>query len=98
MGKKKRKAAEILPFCYYCEREFESETVLLNHQRARHYKCETCGKRINNAPGMIQHCLQMHKVELREVPNSLPGRSDPTIMIVGSNGIPQSILDAHYGL
>jgi hypothetical protein len=97
MGRKKRKAVEYKPFCYYCEREFDDETILLSHQKARHFKCTTCGKRINNAPGMIQHCQQMHKEALKEVPNSLPGRSDPTLMIIGSAGIPEDIVTAHYG-
>ena len=54
MGRKKkskmnqkaaRAAAEVLEvknWCYYCEREFEDEEVLIQHQKARHFKCPVC--------------------------------------------------------
>ena len=46
MGNKKRRghpdAEEILtrPWCYYCERDFDDLKILINHQKAKHFKCE----------------------------------------------------------
>ena len=45
MGRKKdpsRKAAAVTyqrPWCYYCDREFDSDSILLQHQKARHFLC-----------------------------------------------------------
>ena len=38
MGRKKKKAQKQIIFCYYCDREFEQEKVLIQHQvcTARH--------------------------------------------------------------
>jgi len=56
MGKKKRghpDVEEILarPWCYYCERDFDDLKILINHQKAKHFKCERCGRRLNTAGG-----------------------------------------------
>jgi len=56
MGKKKRghpDIEEILarPWCYYCERDFDDLKILINHQKAKHFKCERCGRRLNTAGG-----------------------------------------------
>ena len=56
MGKKKRghpDVEEILArkWCYYCERDFDDLKILINHQRAKHFKCERCGRRLNTAGG-----------------------------------------------
>ena len=98
MGKKGKKRAaqemeELRPWCWYCDRDFEDEKVLINHQKAKHFRCPTCGKRMINAPGMVIHCAQVHKEELKEVPNSLPGRSTTKLMIMGTQGIPQADMD-----
>lgn len=58
MGKKKRNhpdVEEILarPWCYYCERDFDDLKILINHQKAKHFKCERCGRRLNTAGGNI---------------------------------------------
>lgn len=34
------------------EREFEDLKLLISHQKAKHFKCERCGKRLNTAGGM----------------------------------------------
>jgi len=57
MGKKKRGHPEIeeildRPWCYYCERDFDDLKILINHQKAKHFKCERCGRRLNTAGGM----------------------------------------------
>ena len=56
MGKKKRghpDVEEILarPWCYYCERDFDDLKILTMHQKAKHFKCERCGRRLNTAGG-----------------------------------------------
>lgn len=101
MGRKGKKKVAVeddagsAVWCWYCDREFVDEKILLQHQRAKHFKCPHCNKRMINAPGMAIHCSQMHKEELREVPNSIPGRSDPGPMISGMSGIPEEDLNAH---
>jgi len=54
-GKKRSRQTleEVLdrPWCYYCERDFDNLKVLLDHQKAKHFKCETCGRRLNTAGG-----------------------------------------------
>jgi hypothetical protein len=57
MGRK-RKAS--LPWCYYCEREFEDEKVLLLHQKAKHFKCGSCNKQYPNIGAMKSHALKSH--------------------------------------
>ena len=56
MTKKKRNhpdLTEVLsrPWCYYCERDFDDLKILINHQKAKHFKCERCGRRLNTAGG-----------------------------------------------
>lgn len=74
MGQKKRghpDVEEILSraWCYYCERDFEDLKLLISHQKAKHFKCETCGRRLNTAGGMFSgaraHCdtpLRQHSM------------------------------------
>ncbi|KAJ2449251.1 hypothetical protein EV183_004992 [Coemansia sp. RSA 2336] len=89
MGRKKNKRIELKPWCWYCEREFEDEKVLVQHQKAKHFKCHICSKRLNTANGMVIHVAQVHKENIRRVPNALPGRDTPDIDIFGSLGIPE---------
>jgi hypothetical protein len=56
MGKKKRgypSVDDVLarPWCYYCERDFDDLKILISHQKAKHFKCERCGRRLNTAGG-----------------------------------------------
>jgi hypothetical protein len=30
---------ELKPFCYYCDREFDSAKTLIQHQRTKHFCC-----------------------------------------------------------
>lgn len=55
------------PWCYYCElscpvlnsfltshlgeRDFDDLKILISHQKAKHFKCERCGRRLNTAGG-----------------------------------------------
>ena len=48
MGKKRAAKAveEEKPeiWCFYCDRQYDEEKILIEHQKARHFKCEECGK------------------------------------------------------
>ncbi|KAJ2700423.1 hypothetical protein H4218_002056 [Coemansia sp. IMI 209128] len=88
MGRKKSKRLEVKPWCWYCEREFEDEKVLIQHQRAKHFKCHICSRRLNSAGGMFIHVAQVHKESITRVPNAMPGRDKAEIEIFGSTGIP----------
>jgi len=75
MGKKKRghpDVEEILarPWCYYCERDFDDLKILINHQKAKHFKCERCGRRLNTAGGK---CFAVHTSKLLGIPPSYLG-------------------------
>lgn len=93
MGRKKRKGLELKPFCYYCEREFDDEKVLVQHQKAKHFKCLSCNRKLDTATGLVVHMLQVHKETVNEVPNSITGRSSPLIIISGMDGVPTEILE-----
>lgn len=58
MGKTKRKHPDIeetlaRPWCYYCERDFDDLKILINHQKAKHFKCDRCARRLNTAGGNV---------------------------------------------
>ncbi|KAK3717359.1 hypothetical protein QZH41_011589, partial [Actinostola sp. cb2023] len=86
MGRKKKKA--IKPWCWYCNRDFDDEKILIQHQKAKHFKCMICHKKLYTGPGLAIHCMQVHKENVSAIPNSLPNRGDPEIEIYGMEGIP----------
>ena len=61
MGRKKRKFVK--PWCWYCNREFEDEAVLIQHQKARHFKCNVCHKKLFTGPGLAIHMMQVRLSE-----------------------------------
>ncbi|TPX30606.1 hypothetical protein SmJEL517_g05849 [Synchytrium microbalum] len=79
----------------YCDRDFEDEKVLINHQKAKHLKCPNCNKKLNTAGGLQVHFTQVHKETLIKVPNAIAGRDDPNIEIFGMEGIPEADLQKH---
>jgi hypothetical protein len=60
-GKKKKPRTERKPFCYYCDRPFDDEKVLIEHQKAKHFKCHVCNKKLMTASSLTIHCAQVHK-------------------------------------
>ncbi|KAL1933109.1 hypothetical protein VTP01DRAFT_8787 [Rhizomucor pusillus] len=94
MGKKKKSKAS-RPWCWYCEKDFEDDKVLVTHQRAKHFKCAFCNKKLTTAGGMAVHAQQVHKEEITKVPNALPGRETLDIEIFGMEGIPYEDLIAY---
>lgn len=93
MGRKKRKATK--PWCWYCNREFDDEKILLQHQKAKHFKCHVCHKKLFTGPGLQIHCMQVHKENIDKVPNALKGRDDITLEICGMDNIPEEDLIEH---
>ena len=70
MGKKKKRATEKV-WCYYCDREFDDEKILVQHQKAKHFKCHVCHKKLSTASGMVIHVLQVHKENVTKYVPSL---------------------------
>ncbi|KAJ5308899.1 hypothetical protein PENANT_c013G02372 [Penicillium antarcticum] len=99
MGKKRRGPSleELLarPWCYYCERDFDDLKILISHQKAKHFKCDRCQRRLNTAGGLSVHLSQVHKEQLTEVDNALPNRMGLDVEIFGMEGIPDDVLKAH---
>ncbi|POM77653.1 Hypothetical protein PHPALM_4934 [Phytophthora palmivora] len=99
MGKKKRRddvgeAPQRRIFCYYCDRNFDDEKVLILHQKARHFKCPTCHKKLSTISGMIIHIQQVHKETLKSIPNAIPnakpGKESVEVEVYGMEGVPDA--------
>lgn len=43
----------------YCNREFDDEKILIQHQKAKHFKCHICHKKLYTGPGLSIHCMQV---------------------------------------
>ena len=80
------------PFCYYCDREFDDEKVLIQHQKFKHFRCILCNRKPDTAPGLVVHLLQVHKESLDKVPNSLEDRENPNVKIYGMSGVPTACI------
>lgn len=93
MGRKKRTIVALKPFCYYCDKEFNNEIILHQHQKARHFNCTKCRKRFSTAPALDTHALQVHKSKLNEVPNAIAGRNMYDISIYGMDGVPIELIN-----
>ncbi|PSN65264.1 hypothetical protein BS50DRAFT_575311 [Corynespora cassiicola Philippines] len=83
------------PWCYYCERDFDDLKILISHQKAKHFKCDRCGRRLNTAGGLSVHMNQVHKETLSHVENAVQGRQSLDIEIFGMEGVPQEIIEIH---
>lgn len=100
MGNKKKRGPtveEVLekPWCYYCERDFLDNKVLIDHQKAKHFSCPSCSRKLNTAGGLSVHMHQVHKDTLTHIANAIEGRQNVEPEIFGMMGIPDEILDAH---
>ena len=62
MGRKKRKQKGPIIFCYYCNKTYDNEKTLIQHQKAKHFKCPKC-----NRKNMTSLALKRHIKEHREV-------------------------------
>jgi len=69
-------------------RVFDDEKVLIQHQKAKHFKCHICHRKLSTASGMVIHVFQVHKESISKVPNAKPGRDSIQFEIYGMEGIP----------
>jgi len=106
MGRSKKKTAEESgsgpkPFCYFCDRDFENEDMLVRHQLGKHFSCPECAVgsnrgRCEGIHGLVGHMMKVHRRECKEVPNSIPGRGDLQtcldLNIFGMSGVPEEML------
>mmetsp|Transcript_3221 Transcript_3221/g.15115 ORF Transcript_3221/g.15115 Transcript_3221/m.15115 type:complete len:489 (-) Transcript_3221:4546-6012(-) len=90
MGRKKKRDHEQVKriFCWYCDRDFNDESVLVMHQKNKHFKCNYCGKRLQMLSGLVIHCQQLHKQTIEKVPNAVEGRDSIEISVYGMEGVP----------
>ena len=94
------------PWCWYCDREFDDEKVLITHQKNKHFKCGHCHKKLNSAAGLVIHTAQIHKHTLTtyeaslsnfvRVPFAVEGHDSPEPEIFGMQGVPLEDLQRHY--
>ena len=68
---------------------------MIQHQKAKHFKCHICHKKLYTGPGLAIHCMQVHKDNIDKVPNALPNRNSVDIEIYGMEGIPPRDLEEH---
>eukprot|EP00406_Dinophysis_acuminata_P072039 CAMPEP_0179257852 /NCGR_PEP_ID=MMETSP0797-20121207/25006_1 /TAXON_ID=47934 /ORGANISM="Dinophysis acuminata, Strain DAEP01" /LENGTH=251 /DNA_ID=CAMNT_0020965851 /DNA_START=60 /DNA_END=812 /DNA_ORIENTATION=- len=100
MGRKKAAGGVLQhnrPFCFFCDRTFDDETVLLQHQRAKHFRCPECDDgavrgKCESVQGLIVHTLKVHGKSLARVPNAQQGRDNPELNVYGMDGIPAEVL------
>ena len=69
MGRKKKKKkaqqAQNRVWCFYCDREFANEKVLIEHQGNKHLKCTLCYKKASTATGLVVHMENVHKETIK---------------------------------
>jgi hypothetical protein len=90
-----RAGPTIQPFCYYCDREFDDETTLIQHQKAKHFQCAFCFKKMTTVGALVIHASQVHKETLRAVPNSKEGRDSLDMQVYGMENVPDELLVAN---
>merc|ERR1711920_83696 len=66
---------------------------LLAHQRIKHFNCGECGAKFDTVTGLRVHMLNAYKKTMKEVPNCIPGRENPDIVVHGMEGLPKGILE-----
>jgi hypothetical protein len=88
MGRKKRNRAEedkeSKPYCTYCDKLFQDDKVLETHQKAKHFKCSVCDKKLSTAGGLVVHMYNQHKQTITTIANSKPGRDSISAEILSN--------------
>lgn len=85
-------------FCYWCDKDFEQEEILIQHQIAKHFKCPHCqkgsGGHCISLEFLIVHFRKIHRAELLAVPNAKEGRNDPSDSqhIYGMTNVPEEVM------
>lgn len=93
MGRKNRYVVYIKPFCYYCDKEFNNESILHQHQKSKHFNCKACHKRFSTAPAIENHVIQVHKESLEFVSNAKKGRDRFELSVYGMDGVPMELIN-----
>ena len=93
MGRKKRDLSYAKPFCYFCEKVFNNEIVLHQHQKSKHFTCPTCNKKFPTTSNQISHMTKTHTNAISKIPNALEGRDSADQNIFGMNGVPKHIIE-----
>jgi hypothetical protein len=65
---------------------------LIQHQKAKHFKCDLCHKKLSTAGGLVVHIVQVHKETIKKIPNAKPERESTEYEIYGMAGIPEEVL------
>lgn len=91
---KKKKKKPLKPFCWYCDQIFKDESVLVQHQKAKHFKCMVCNKKLSTVIALAEHSLQMHQVTMNKVPNAIKGRDSLELDIYGMENVPEADKEA----
>jgi len=86
-------AFELKPFCYYCDREFDTVKTLITHQRTKHFNCAECGLKFDTVTGLRVHMLNAYKKTMKEVPNAIAGRENPDVVVHGMEGLPKGLVE-----
>jgi len=81
------------PWCYYCERDFDDTAILISHQKAKHFKCPNCPKRLSTAGGLMVHVQNVHKEQIDHIENAIPGREGVKPEIYGMIGVPEDLVE-----
>jgi len=92
MGRRRKRIKQVI-FCFYCDRDFENEKILIEHQRGKHFKCPICHRRLSSAKGMMIHVFQVHKENIDSVPHSKKGRESLDPEVFGMIGVPHDVLN-----
>ena len=74
-------------WCWYCDRHFLDEKILITHQRCRHFKCPVCPRKLNSPSGLLVHAAQVHKLTLDKVPNAIEERDSAETEVFGMRGV-----------
>ena len=62
-GNLKMKRVRLRPLALTNFQPHVTLTVLMQHQKAKHFKCNMCPRRLNTAGGLAVHIQQVHKLE-----------------------------------
>lgn len=60
----------------------------MQHQKAKHFKCGHCPRKLNTAGGLAVHIQQVHKLDPEPIENALDGRRGYEVEIFGMEGVP----------
>ncbi len=93
MGRKSKFRISLKPFCYYCDKQFNNESILYQHQKAKHFGCTECRKRCSTGPSLSDHVRKVHNHEIYVIPNAIHGRNSIEMAIYGMDGVPMSLID-----